>query len=78
MSTNKKSYPTTMGWRKLVNIYREFCDNAQQCVDNIQPKADGYRMGFSQSPFRIFNKMVKVKHDGVCILYKDGQSEKFD
>ena len=74
MSTNKKSYPTTMGWRELVSIYREFGDNAQQCVDfvidNIQPKADGYRMGFTQSPLRIFNKMVKFKPDGVYILYK--------
>lgn len=82
MSTNKKSYPTTMGWRELVNIYREFGDNAQQCVDfvidNIQPKADGYRMGFTQSPLRIFNKMVKFKPDGVYIMYNDGHNEKFD
>lgn len=82
MSTNKKSYPTTMGWRELVSIYREFGDNAQKCVDfvidNIQPKADGYRMGFTQSPLRIFNKMVKFKPDGVYILYKDGHNEKFD
>lgn len=75
MAKNKQSCQPSLQWRDLIDIYREFGDNAQKCFDFINAN---YPVKFHCLGSKVKNKMVKFSPNGVYILYNDGHNEKFD
>lgn len=75
MARNKQSCQLSLQWRDLIEIYREFGDNAQKCFDFINAN---YPFKFHCLGSKVKNKVVKFNPNGVYILYDDGHNEKFD
>ena len=75
MARNKQSCQLSFQWRDLIDIYREFGDNAQKCFDFINAN---YPVKFHCLGSKVKNKVVKFIPNGVYILYEDGHNEKFD
>lgn len=75
MARNKQSCQLSLQWRDLIEIYREFGDNAQKCFDFINAN---YPVKFHCLGSKVKNKVVKFNPNGVYILYEDGHNEKFD
>ena len=75
MARNKQSCQLSLQWRDLIEIYREFGDNAQKCFDFINAN---YPVKFHCLSSKVKKKVVKFNPNGVYILYEDGHNEKFD
>lgn len=75
MARRKQSCQPSLQWRDLIEIYREFGDNAQKCFDFINAN---YPVKFHCLGSKVKNKVVKFIPNGVYILYEDGHNEKFD